>query len=275
MKGRTVLLVVALALVTALVGFYAGMSTGTPKAGADPLADSPGSSVEASQGDGSGPSRSPAGSRKGSAGQASSSSGSAAKGSATNGSPSKDSADKASAPKKGGNQAGSTTQSSRAPAKPPTSQPQPQAGPVRFGKITTAGGTSDTSIAGDRRALTTTFDDFEITVDPESAEPDATRTVTMTMPLTDGAAGETLRVHAQGYAFLDGGAKASVTLQGGGRQIIQGYGTGADDPFLQTLKLPARPGATYRLSFAIDIDGGAGAEGTGYLNIVSIDIGIS
>jgi hypothetical protein len=66
-----------------------------------------------------------------------------------------------------------------------------------------------------------------------------------------------------------------VTLRGGGRQIIQGFGTGAEDSFLKTLELPARPGATYQLTFAIDIDRGAGDEGTGYLNIVSIDIGIS
>ena len=65
-----------------------------------------------------------------------------------------------------------------------------------------------------------------------------------------------------------------MTLQGGGRQIIQGYATGADDSFLQTLGLPARPGVTYQLTFAIDIDRGADAEGTGYLNIAAIDIGI-
>ena len=106
-----------------------------------------------------------------------------------------DSADRASAPKKrqGANQAGTATQPDH-----PTSKPPQQAGPVRFGKITTAGGTSDTSIAEDRRALTTTFDNFEVTLDPESAEPNAAKAFAMAMPLTDGAAGETLSVHAQG-----------------------------------------------------------------------------
>jgi hypothetical protein len=65
-----------------------------------------------------------------------------------------------------------------------------------------------------------------------------------------------------------------VSLGGGGRRIIQGYATGTDDTFVQTLKLPARPGVTYPLRFAIDIDRDAGTEGNGYLNIVSIDIGI-
>lgn len=264
MKGRTVLLVVAVAVVIALVGYYAGMSSSTPKAAADPAGDPPGSSVEIPQTDGSGPPRPPAGSRTGSGGPTSSSNGSVDKGSV----------DKGSAPKKGGNQSGTTTLPGKPLPKPPTSQPPPQAGPVRFGRVTASGRGSETSIASDRRALTTTFSDFEVTVDPEPAEPDATKTFTMTMPLTTGRGGETLSVYAQGFIFLDGGAKASVTLQGGGRQIIQGYATGADDSFLQTLELPARPGVTYQLTFAIDIDRGADAEGTGYLNIAAIDIGI-
>ncbi|HEU4896817.1 MAG TPA: hypothetical protein VFX88_04495 [Actinomycetota bacterium] len=264
MKGRTVLLVVAVVVVVALVGYYAGMSSSTPKAAADPAGDPPGSSVEIPQTDGSGPPRPPAGSRTGSGGPTSSSNGSVDKGSV----------DKGSAPKKGGNQSGTTTLPGKPPPKPPTSQPPPQAGPVRFGRVTASGRGSETSIAPDRRALTTTFSDFEVTVDPEPAEPDPTKTFTMTMPLTTGRGGETLSVYAQGFIFLDGGAKASVTLQGGGRQIIQGYATGADDSFLQTLELPARPGVTYQLTFAIDIDRGADAEGTGYLNIAAIDIGI-
>lgn len=45
-------LFVALAVVTALVGFYAGMSTSTPQALADPLADPAGSSVDVTRTDG-------------------------------------------------------------------------------------------------------------------------------------------------------------------------------------------------------------------------------
>jgi hypothetical protein len=48
-----------------------------------------------------------------------------------------------------------------------------------------------------------------------------------------------------------------------------------DDSFVETLELPARPGVTFQLRFAIALDRGAGAEGTGYLNIGSIDIAIS
>jgi hypothetical protein len=165
---------------------------------------------------------------------------------------------------------GGTTQSSRTTR---TTSTKPPPGPVRFGQVTTAGQDSDTSISDDRRALTTAFSDFQVAVDP-SSEPEATKTFTMTMPLTDGAAGETLFVHAQGYAFFDGGAKGSVTLQGGGQQIIQGYATPTDEEFVQTLELPARPGVTYKLTFAIDIDQSADGQGTGYLNINPIDIEI-
>ena len=145
---------------------------------------------------------------------------------------------------------------------------------MRFGPVTTAGRASELDIAGDRRALTASFSDFEVTVEPASAEPDATRSFSMTVPLTAGVEGETLRVHPHGFAFLEGGAKASVTLQGGGRQIIKGFATGAEDSFVETLELPARPGVTYQLTFAIAVDRGASAEGIGYLSIAAIDIAI-
>ena len=246
MRGRIVLFVI-LAVVTALVGVWLGWSTTTPKAVGEPAvtthADSPVGPTQR-RGSGSGPSRTPT-----------------------------PSSSKARSPKAPAQPGDTATQPGHPPAKPPA-PPQQQAGPVRFGPITTAGRDSDTSIAADRRTLTTTFSDFEVAVDPESAEPDATKTFTMTMPLTEGAEGETLGVHAQGFATLHRGAKASVTLRGGGRQVIQGYATGEEDPFFQTLELPARPGVTYQLTFAIDIDRGADDGGIGFLNIVSIDIGI-
>jgi hypothetical protein len=65
-----------------------------------------------------------------------------------------------------------------------------------------------------------------------------------------------------------------VTLQGDGQKIIQGYATPTDEEFVQTLELPARPGVTYKLTFAIDIDQSADGQGTGYLNINPIDIEI-
>jgi len=247
MRGRIVLFVI-LAIMTALVGVWLGWSTTTPKAVGEPAttttqADSPVGPTQR-RGSGSGPSRTPT-----------------------------PSLPKARSPKAPAHPGDTATQPGHPPAKPPASPPQQQAGPVRFGPITTAGRDSDTSISDDRRALTTAFSDFEVAVDPTS-EPEATKTFTMTMPLTDGAAGETLWVYAQGYAHFDRGAKGSVTLQGGGQQIIQGYATPDDKSFVQTLELPARPGETYKLTFAINIDQSADNEGTGYLNIAVIDIGI-
>jgi hypothetical protein len=252
MRGRIVLFVI-LAIVTALVGVHLGRSTTTPRAVGEPAttttqADSPVGPTQR-RGSGSGPSRTPT-----------------------------PSLPKARSPKAPAQPGDTATQPGHPPAKPPASPSQQRAGPVRFGPVTTAGRDSDTSISDDRRALTTMLSDFEVAVDPTLAEPEATKTFTMTIPLTDGAAGETLWVHAQGYAFFDGGAKGSVTLRGGGQQIIQGYATPTDESFLQTplqsLELPARPGVTYKLTFAIDIDQSADHEGTGYLNINPIDIEI-
>jgi hypothetical protein len=246
MRGRIVPFLI-LAIVTALVGVWLGWSSTTPKAVGEPAtthADSPVGPTQR-RGSGSGPSRTPT-----------------------------PSLPKARSPKAPAQPGDTATQPGHPPAKPPASPPQQQAGPVRFGPITTAGRDSDTTISDDRRALTTAFSDFEVAVDPAWAETEATKTFTMTMPLTDGAAGETLWVYAQGYAHFDGGAKGSVTLRGGGQQIIQGYATPHDKSFVQTLELPARPGETYKLTFAIDIDQSTDHEGTGYLNIITIDIGI-
>jgi hypothetical protein len=48
-------------------------------------------------------------------------------------------------------------------------------------------------------------------------EPHATKSFSMTLPLTDGAEGETLGVHVQGFALTDGGATARLTLRGAAR----------------------------------------------------------
>jgi hypothetical protein len=259
MRGRIVLFVV-LAVVLALAGVYVGWSTNTPKAVGEQATPADVSVSSPQRRDsGSGPARSPTGSPKGSAGH---------------GSSSKDSAPN-SAPKKGANHAGTTTPSGNTSAQPSASEPQHRAGPVRFGPVTTSGLSSVTDIAGDRRALTTTFSDFEVTVDGASAEPVYTKTFSMTVPLTDGAEGETLRVHASGFTILEEGAKARIALKGGGQQLLKGFATGSDEEYVETLELRARPGVIYQLSFAIEINRGVGPAGNGFLNMVAIDIEIT
>ena len=260
MRGRTVLFVV-LAVVMALGGVYIGWSTNTPKAiGEQATATPTDASVGSTQRRGSGPARSPTGSPKGSAEQ---------------GSPSKGSAPNSSAPKNDANQAGTTTPSGNTSANPPASMPQHRAGPVRIGPVTTTSGLSGvTEIADDRRVLSTTFSDFEVTMDATSAEPVVTKTFSMTLPLTDGAKEETLRVHASGIAVLQEGVKARIALKGGGRQLLKGFAAGSEE-YVEMLELRARPGVTYQLSFAIEINRGAGTARHGYLNMLSIEIEIS
>jgi len=84
-------------------------------------------------------------------------------------------------------------------------------------------------------------------------EPDATRSFSMTLPLTDGANGETLRVHAQGFAFTQDGATARLTLRGGGRVTVKDIPTGTELDLLQTLELPASPATTHQLSADIEL----------------------
>ena len=263
MRGRIVLFVV-LAVVLALVGVYVGWSTNTPKAVGEQATATPAdASVVSTQrrGPGSGPARSPTGSPTGSTGQ---------------GSPSKDSAAN-SAPRTGANHAGTTTPSGNTSAHPPASKPQHPAGPVRFGKVATtpSDNTVETAISDDRQALTTTFSAFEVTIDEESAEPSATKSFSMTLPLTDGATGDVVGFHVQGFAFAEAGAAARVTLRGGGKVRVRDFPSGVDKDVVESLWLPATPGITYQLSVVIEIHKDAAGGGDGYLNAVAIDVGIS
>jgi hypothetical protein len=248
MRGRTVLFVV-LAVVMALGGVYIGWSTSSPKAAADAPATPP-SSLGPAQEAGSTRSRSP-----GAAGP-------------------KVSADKGTTDK-GTTGKGATVPGGK-PAPPPSSKPQPSPGPVRFGQVTTAGRPNDTAVSDDRRVLTTSFEDFEVIDNPASGEPAATKSFSMTLPLTGGAEGETLKVTAQGFVYLGDGATARLTLRGGRRTIIKGFAPGSDEPFVQTLELPATPGRTYQLSVVIEIYKDAAGEGWGSsLNAATLDVVIS
>ena len=250
MRGRIVLFVV-LAVVMALVGVYVGWSTNTPRAVGEPATATPAdSSVGPTQrrGSGSGPARSPA-------------------------APSP----KARSPKAPAKPGDTAPPSGQKPATPPASQPQPNTDPVRFGKvtITPSDNTVRTDIAPARRALTSGFLGREVQVSPGSTEPDATRSFAMTLPLTDGAKGETLTVLVQGYAFSEVGTSGRLTLRLNGLVKVRDFPAGSDKSYVQTLRLPAIPATTYRLSGVIEVHQDPGSNGTALLNILSVDVGIN
>jgi hypothetical protein len=250
MRSRIVLFV-TLAVLTALVGFYAGWSTSTPKAAADAPATPPNSGGPAQEA-GSARSRSPG---------TAAPKGSADKGSADKGSTDKGVKDKGATDKEA-SEPGDT------PAAPPSSKPQRPTGPVSFGKVATtpSDNTVETAVSPDRRALTTTFSDFE---------PSATKSFSMTLPLTDGAKGETLGIAASGFTITNDGATARLTIRAGKRTIIRSFPSGTDDEYVEALELPATPGITYQLSVVIEIHKDAAGGGDGFLNTVSPEVGIS
>lgn len=190
MRSRTVLFVV-LAVVMALVGVYVGWSTNSPKAAADAPATHP---------------RPGGPTQKASSTRARSPETAAPKGSADKGT-----ADKGTTGKK-------ATETGDKPARPPSSQPQHPTGPVSFGKVATtpSDDTVETAVSSDRRALTTTFSDFEVIANPASAEPSATKSFAMTLPLTDGANGDVLGFHVSGWSITRD-ATARMTLRGAAR----------------------------------------------------------
>jgi hypothetical protein len=237
MRGRVVLLVV-LAVATALVAVYVtGWSRSTPTTPAAP----------------STPSLAPA--RQGAAKPATTTPKAAAK--------------------PAGNAAQPAQQSAAKPAPKPKSQPKPKPStdPVRFGPVGGAGWDSETSVSVNRRALSTTFADLHVSLGNEDA-PDTERSMLLTIPLTGGAAGETLAIHAQGYSIADEHAKAQLVLRARGRTIVQPFPAGSDDEFVTTLELPAVPGATYELSAVIQVQPDGDTGGDAYLTIASIDIEI-
>lgn len=252
MRGRIVLFAV-LAAVVALVAVYVGWSTSTPKAAGEPSTATPSDSTVRStqqQASGSTPSRSPA----------------------------------ASSPKAPAPKVSSPTSSPQAEPKPkpkskpkPGSQPRPSTDPVRFGPVSTtpSDDTLDVSTSDDRRALSATFSALEVTVGDPDATDVTTRSFALTVPLTKGVKGNTLKVFAQGYVVTEEeGATARLTLRGNGRTTVENFPAGWDDSFVHVMELPATPGTTYRLTAVIEIHQNRGTDGQGYANIASIEIGL-
>jgi hypothetical protein len=254
MRGRSVLFIV-LVVAVALLGVYVGLSTNTPKTVGEPSTATPAdSSVGSVQRRPSGPGslRSPAAS-------------------------SQQTGQKTGSPKAAGNPGGNATQPGHKPATKPASQPQPSTEPVRFGKVTTtpSGDTTTLDVApSDRRALTAVFSDREVQVTGNETG-DMSRSFAMTLPLTDGAKGETLRVYVQGYAFVQGGARAQLTLKVNGQGTVRHFPNGWDDEVFETLELPATPATTYQLSGVLEVRQGPGSNGEAHLNVLSVDASIS
>jgi hypothetical protein len=147
---------------------------------------------------------------------------------------------------------------------------------VRFGKVTVtpSGDTASLDVApSDHRALTATFSDREVQAGPGATEP-APRSFAMTLPLTDGAKGETLRVYVQGYAFAQEGAYARLTLKLNGLSSVRYYRSGWDDDFDEVLEAPATPATTYRLEGVLEVHQKPGTGGAAYLNVLSVDASI-
>lgn len=250
MRSRIVLFIV-LAVAIALLGIYLGRSTTIPTAVGEPATTTQAdSSVGPTQrrGSGSGPSRPPTASSR-----------------------------KVGAPKAGANPGGAATQPGHQPATTPATRPQPSTGPVRFGTVTNtpSGNTAVLEVApSDHRALSLGFSDREVQLGGNQTG-DRRRSFSLTMPLTGGAKGETLRIYVQGYAFVQGDAYARLTLKLNGQSTVRYYRSGFDDSFVEALEVPATPATTYRLEGAVEVHRNPGSDATAYLNVLSVDASIN
>jgi len=278
MRGRIVLFV-ALAVVAALVAAYLGWSTGTPRAAGEPSVTKPSAPSKGAthhKASGSAPAARPAPTLP--------------KGSATKASAPKASASKTptSKPRPSPPQACLTAEAKPAayvtPADEVPADPAADAAAraregddeVHFGPMAEGShGHVDTSIAPDRQALTTGFDDFQVEVgNGKLTDCDATRSYTMTIPLAGSGHRSVLRFHVQGFAFVAKGVTARLTVRGNGRTTARDFPAGTDDPFLQTVELPATPGISYRLETVVELHQDPDTETAGYLNVTAIDVEI-
>lgn len=257
MRGRIVLFLV-LTVAVALLGVYLGRSTTIPRAVGEPAtttqADSSVGSVQRRP-SGSGSLRPPAAS-------------------------SQRTRQQTGPPTAAGNPGGVTQPDHKPTTKPavkPAPQPQPAAGPVRFGKVTTTPSDASvvTSVApSDHRALTTTFDNIQVG-NEKPPKPEATRSFAMTLPLTGGAKGETLRVYVQGMAFAAEGTYARLTLKLNGQATHRYYRNGFDNTFVEQLEVPATPATTHRLEGVVEVHQAPGTDAAAYLNVTSVDASIN
>ena len=273
MRGRIVLFV-ALAMATALVAAYLGWSTGTPRAAGEPSATNPSAPSKGAthhKASGSAPATRPASvPPKGSTTKASAPTGSAPKAPTTRPKPSPPQACLTADAKP----AAYVTPADEEPAADAATQAAEGDDEVRFGPGMAEGSYAhlDTDIAPDRQALTTAFDDLQVEVgNGKVTDCDVTRSYTMTIPLVGGGHRSVLRFHVQGFAYVDKGVTARLTVRGNGRTAARVFPAGTDDSFLQTVELPATPGTTYRLETVVELHQDPATETAGYLNVAAID----
>ena len=270
MRSRIVLFLV-LALAVALVAVYLGWSTSTPKATGEPsTAMTAGALVGAAHKptSGSGPVRSPAASSQ----QTGQNMGS------PKAAPPKAALPKTPPPKASTPNVGTPKTCSSAAPQPPVSTtvsdpPPPAAAQVHFGQvsITSFDDSAELSISPDYQALTTTFANFVIEMAKGKGACDVTRSLSMTLPVTGPAQAGRLGFAVGGYAFVAQGATARVTLRGNGQVKVTTFSAGFNDSYLQTLRFPVTPGATYTVSVQLEVHQNPDTGGDAYLNMLSID----
>jgi hypothetical protein len=75
-----------------------------------------------------------------------------------------------------------------------------------------------------------------------------------------------------GYVLLDKDTAATLTVTVNGYQSVKKWSPGTDDDFVQTVRLPAAPAASYHLSVALQLRQRSGkTEASGYLNVTAIE----
>jgi len=127
-------------------------------------------------------------------------------------------------------------------------------------------------VSPDRRAVTLTFSDLQVTVGGKLPVPVSTRTFNLLMPLKGSGKKAEIEFIVQGYILAHEGATASLVCSVNGQTTVVDFPGSADQTIQQTLKFTAPAPSECRLCvFLVMGRDSKNLDANAYLNVTSID----
>ena len=143
-----------------------------------------------------------------------------------------------------------------------------------FGQIPTHGEwKSEIGVSDDKRALSITFADFQVTVGGgKSPAPLATRLYSLILPLEGGDTRAEIEFIVQGLVVAPAGATASIVCSVNGQTTVADFSKPSDESFVHKLQFAAERPRECRLCVFLML--GRDSKNTdveAFLNVTSID----
>ncbi len=144
-----------------------------------------------------------------------------------------------------------------------------------FGQIPTyqSDANFELAVSDDKRALTLTFSDLQVTVgNSKSPAPMSTRVFSLVLPLQGDEKKVEIEFVVQGYSLTPKGATATMICSVNGQTTVADFPGSSDQSFEQKLKFAAETPSECRLCvFLVVGRDSKNPETAAYLNVTSID----